>query len=104
MMPLEDLFRVSGGLLTVQGRVLLIYPAQKLSQIEQAMKGTGFEASRVLWIHARSKGAPGLVCVEANRSKGSEHLIEESLVLYDDDGKRTQKCEAILAGEDIIQP
>lgn len=101
MMPLADLFRMSAAVLRPGGRIVLIYPARQLDRMEQAMKGTGFAASRMLWIHPRSGGAPGLFCVEARRSQGSGHLLEESLVLYDEAGKRTRECDAILAGEDI---
>ena len=104
MMPPEDLFRVSAALLRTEGRIVLIYPAKRVHQIERTMKGTGFAASRMLWIHPRSGDAPGLVCVETERSQGSKRLLEERLVLYDDVGKRTRECEAILAGEDLIQP
>jgi tRNA1Val (adenine37-N6)-methyltransferase len=104
MMPPADLFRVSATLLRPEGRIVLIYPAKRQDEMRQAMKGTGFEASRVLWIHPRSGDAPGLVCVEAERFQGSGRLLEEALVLYDERGKRTRQCEAILSGEDLIPP
>ena len=102
MMPLDDLFAVSKKLLKPVGKLSLIYPASGLDGIEKAMKETGFKPSRVLWIHPYEGAPPCLVCLEAGSSSAGLAMTEESLVLYDDPGKRTHAAEAILAGEDLL--
>lgn len=111
MMPLEDLFKVSAGLLKSSGRLSLIYPASGTERIRRAMKVTGFQAERMLWIHPHEGAKPSLVCLEAARDSGSLTAIEGSLFLYGQGGKRTQAAKAILSGEkvgccpeDISQP
>ena len=101
MMPLEDLFRVSSGILRPGGRLALIYPASGLHRIRKAVEDTGFTASRVLWIHSYKGSDPGLVCVETRNANDDRAFVEESLYLYQRPGKRSQAAEAILAGEDI---
>lgn len=99
LMPSSALFRVSRGLLGPSGRVALIYPAERLDQIEQALIETGFELSRMLWIHPCEGAAPGLACIEARPRGGAVDLIEDSLFLYDSQRMRTREAEAVMAGE-----
>jgi len=100
LLTLEILFRVSASLLKPKGRVALIYPASGMAKLTACMKQTGFEPSRVLWIHPRRGSDPVLVCLEA-RSGSRVVLSEESLCLYEGSGSRTQQAEAILSGEDV---
>jgi tRNA1Val (adenine37-N6)-methyltransferase len=100
MMPLEDLFRVSAGLLKSGGRLSLIYPASGTERIRQATKVTGFEAERMLWIHPHEGSKPSLVCFEAGKNAGRLTATEGSLFLYDGSGQRTQAAKAILSGEE----
>lgn len=99
LMPSLTLFRVSRRLLHPAGRLALIYPAGRIDQIRQAMIETGFELSRMLWIHPCKGVAPGLVCMEARPREGAVDLIEDSLFLYDSQKLRTRAAEAIMAGE-----
>jgi tRNA1(Val) A37 N6-methylase TrmN6 len=101
MMPLEELFRVSAVLLRTGGRLSLIYPASGTERIRQAMKVTGFEAERMLWIHPHDGAKPSLVCLEARKYSGRLTATEGSLFLYDGSGERTQAAKAILSGEDM---
>ena len=101
MMPLEELFRVSAGLLRSGGRLSLIYPASGTERIRQAMKVTGFEAERMLWIHPHDGAKPSLVCLEARKDSGRLTATEGSLFLYDGSGERTQAAKAILSGENM---
>jgi tRNA1Val (adenine37-N6)-methyltransferase len=101
MMPLEDLFSVSAGLLKRSGRLSLIYPASGAERLWRAMKPTGFEAKRVLWIYPHEGAQPSLVCIEAGKGPADFAATEGRLFLYGEDGERTQAARAILSGEDI---
>jgi tRNA1(Val) A37 N6-methylase TrmN6 len=101
MMPLPDLLRTSRELLRPDGRFALIYPADRIDQVQRAGKDAGFAVTRMLWIHAQRGTPPCLVCVEARPSDRQPVLIEDRLFLYDGAGTRTQEAEAILDGEDI---
>lgn len=100
MMPLEDLFRVSAGLLKSSGRLSLIYPASGVERIREIMKLTGFAAERMLWIHSHEGSRPSLVCFEVRKDLGTLAATEGSLFLYDENGQRTQAARAILSGEE----
>lgn len=99
MMPVEDLFRVSSILLKTNGRLTLIYPVSGMERIIRVMEETGFQASRLLWIHSQESSEPGLVCLEAQRTVGAQPLREGKLILYDAPGRRSRVAEAILSGE-----
>ena len=103
MLPLVELFRVSRRLLNLSGRVCVIYPATGITQLQKAMKDAGFEPSRMLWIHTRSRTVAGLVCLEAKPAEMKPPLTEGSLWIYDENGCRTPEAEAILSGEQFIQ-
>lgn len=103
LLPADVLFRVSARLLKPEGRISVIYPASAMAQMAVHMKETGFEPSRMLWIHPQKGSAPVLVCLEA-RSESHTVLHEASLYLYDGSGNRTPSAEAILSGEDVADP
>lgn len=101
LLPSEVLFRISAKLLKPTGRVSVIYPASGVAQLTVYLKETGFEPSRVLWIHPQKGSDPALVCLEARLGQ-SVRLKEEALYLYDGSGNRTPSAEAILSGEDVV--
>ena len=103
MMPLTDLFRVSGRILKPAGNLSLIYPADGRRKIDEAMKAAGFKPSRVLWIHPQKGAEPGLVCVEARPEAHCPELREDHLYLYRGPGERSREAEAILAGEEFFE-
>jgi tRNA1Val (adenine37-N6)-methyltransferase len=102
MMPLHDLFQVSGKILKPEGNLSLIYPAMGRHKIDDAMKAAGFKPSRVLWIHPQKGAEPGLICLEARPERGCPALREDHLFLYSGPGERSREAEAILAGEECL--
>ncbi|MBI5569795.1 MAG: methyltransferase [Desulfomonile tiedjei] len=101
MMPLCDLLRISRALLKPQGRLAFIYPAGRADSIREALKETGFEPARMLWIQPYAGAEPCLLCMEARPACDGPALVQHSLVLYDEPGKRTSLAAAILAGEEV---
>jgi len=100
-LPLQDLFQVSGRLLTERGKLWFIYPASRFDAVAGAMKVTGFDPARMLWIHSQRGAAAGLVCIEARPRQWVECVTENHLYLYDRVGERSPEAKAILEGEDI---
>ncbi len=99
LMPPEELFRTSRVLLGNEGRLSLIYPADRVEQILDTLKETGFTPSRMLWIHPQQGSPPLLACIEAELFDSGETSIEPPLILYDESGARTDRAEAVMAGE-----
>lgn len=100
-MPPGELFRTSKVLLKSRGRLVLVFPAHGMNQLEAAMQETGFAGSRVLWIHPREGEPPSLCCLEATRTGESPTLLEDSLILYARPGVRSGRAQAILAGQEV---
>lgn len=103
MMPIEDLFRVSATILKPGGSLSTIYPASGSNKMDAAMKGSGFNPARMLWIHPQQGSEAALVCLEARRGSVPSPLVQEHLYVYRE-GKRSPEAEMILAGEEILEP
>lgn len=101
MMPLADLFMVSSKLLQPSGKLCLIYPAKGARQLDKAAELCHMTINRKTWIRTQKTAEPVLICVEALNSNLDQNLKEETICLYDSNGARTLKAEAILAGEEF---
>jgi tRNA1Val (adenine37-N6)-methyltransferase len=99
LMPLKALFEASAHVLSPDGALCLIYPAEGLQDILRAARDTGFSLSRLLRVHSRRRCPPGLVCVEALPDASQRSLMEDALFLYDESGIRTPRAAAVLNGE-----
>ncbi len=99
MMPPDEIFKSCRGCIRDEGRVALIYPADRLGQLESAINRAGFKLSRMLWIHPQPGAAACLVCIEATPYDCGKPLMEKPLFLYDGYGSRTPEAETALAGE-----
>jgi tRNA1Val (adenine37-N6)-methyltransferase len=101
MLPTHELLHVSKEILKPEGRICLIYPASGVSKLRASIERAGFKLSRVVWIQTRRQAQAGLACLEARLADRPLELLQESLVLYGENGRRTEEAEAILAGEYI---
>ncbi len=101
MMPVGELFRVSALLLKPGGRIALIYPGSRADYLKEIVKETGFDPSRMLWIHPRMGTGASLLCLEAGRSGERKGFSEDALFLYDSANARTKEAQAILEGEEL---
>jgi len=99
-MPIPQLFSVAQFLLRDRGRLDLIYPTAGMEGICNALRGTGFRISRMLWIHPHQQAPPGHVCLELVLAERIEETFEGHLYLYDEQHQRTAFARAILAGDE----
>ncbi len=98
-MPISGLFSVAQILLRDSGRLNLIYPTAGIERICHAIKGTGFQIARVLWIHPHQQAPPGHLCVELILREPLKETLEGHLYLYDQHHERTSLARSILAGD-----
>lgn len=64
---LDDILRSSRLLLRGKGRVSLVYPAERLTDLLARMRGIGLEPKRLQFVHPRVDAGAELVLVEAAR-------------------------------------
>ena len=64
---LDDILRSSRLLLRGKGRVSLVYPAERLTDLLARMRGIGLEPKRLQFVHPRVDAGAKLVLVEAAR-------------------------------------
>lgn len=98
-MPISRLFAAAQVLLRDHGSLDLIYPTDGMEGICHAVRGTGFQISRVLWIHPHQQAPPGHVCLELILKDSSEDTLVGHMYLYDQQHQRTSFARSILAGE-----
>lgn len=98
-LPIPQLFSVGQVLLRDLGRLDFIYPTAGIEGIFNAVAETGFQISRMLWIHPHEEAPPGHVCLELVLTESIEQTVEGHLYLYDRQRQRTSHARAILGGE-----
>jgi len=95
---LLDFVRAGSYLLQQGGRMALIYPAVRIPDLLQAMRGEGIEPKRLRLVHSFEEGMATLVLAEGIKGSGSELKVMPPLVVYTKERKYTPEMEAILEG------
>jgi len=95
---LLDFIRAGSYLLQPGGRMALIYPATRMLDLLQAMRGEGIEPKRLRLVHSFEEDMATLVLAEGIKGSGSELKVMPPLVVYTKERKYTPEMEAILEG------
>ena len=75
MLDIDQLFTSACRLLTGDGKICLIFPSERLSDIERAAACRGFGIASVRSVHTRSDLPPGRVIVHAERNRREPRSI-----------------------------
>ncbi len=95
---LLDFIRAGSYLLQQGGRMALIYPASRMLDLLQTMRGGGIEPKRLRLVHSFEEDMATLVLAEGVKGSGSELKVMPPLVVYTKERKYTPEMEAILEG------
>ncbi len=68
-LTLDQLFNAANRLVHETGRIALIFPAQRLPDLEQALSDHGFFAESIQFIHTKSDSAPTRLILVAGKTK-----------------------------------
>ena len=95
MCTLEDVIVAARRLLKDNGRMFIVYRPERLADIFGLMRKYKIEPKRVRMVQPNTKKAPNIVLVEGQRDGGAFLKWEETLYVYDDNGKYSEEIDRI---------
>ena len=95
MCTLEDVIIASRRLLKDNGRMFIVHRPERLADIFGLMRKYKIEPKRVRMVQPNTKKAPNIVLVEGQRDGGAFLKWEETLYVYDDNGKYSEEIDRI---------
>ena len=95
MCTLEDVIVAARRLLKDNGRMFIVHRPERLADIFGLMRKYKIEPKRVRMVQPNIKKAPNIVLVEGQRDGGAFLKWEETLYVYDDNGKYSEEIDRI---------
>jgi len=95
---LEDVVKTSRALLSFGGRFYMVYRTLRITDALYTLRKFGLEPKTLRLIHPRSKKAPNLFLVMAQKGGRSGVKMLSPLVVYNDDGSYTEEIDKIYFG------
>ena len=95
MCNLEDVIVSARRLLKDNGRMFIVHRPERLADIFGLMRKYKIEPKRVRLVQPNTKKAPNIVLVEGQRDGGAFLKWEETLYVYDDNGKYSEEIDRI---------
>jgi len=90
---LDDIVNAARRLLKVSGRLVMIYPAERMTDLIYRMRSSGIEPKWVRMVHPHRDSPAKLMLVEGVKGAGSDVKIEPPLCIYKNDGSYTDEVE-----------
>lgn len=101
-LTLTELADASRKLLKRDGRLCLIYPTRRITELFTILPAAGLEPSRVRFVHPRAGESANLVLVEARSGGAAALVVEPPLYIYD--GKEYTPEVAAMYGPPRLDP
>lgn len=95
---LDDVVRISSGLLHSQGRLYMIHKPFRLAEIFNCMQKYKLEPKSMQLVYPKINDEPTMVLIEAVKGAKSRIKIFPPLITYGPDGKYTKEIEMIYSG------
>lgn len=92
---IEDVAQAAWWLLRNGGRLCCIFPAHRMLELCDAMRGKKIEPKRIRMVCSRADKAPNLCLVEGKLDARPGLVIEPMLVIYDENGCYTAEMKRI---------
>jgi len=92
---IEDIVRSCSNVLRNMGRLTMVFPAQRMLELCDAMRRCRLEPKRIRMVCAKVEKAPYLVLVEAMKNAKPSLLWMPPLVVYHPDGTETEEIRRI---------
>ena len=96
---LGDFLRAGSYLLSLRGRMALVYPALRLVDLLQSMRSADLEPKRLRMVHSFADARASLVLVEGVKNGRSGIEVLSPLVIYKRGKQYSNEVEAMLTGK-----
>jgi len=92
---LRDVVRAAAQLLGQKGRLAVIYPARRLSNLLVEVSSRGFAPKRLTLIHSTLDSEARLAHLESVKGGGEELRVNKPFAIYGSDGNYTDEMNAM---------
>jgi len=99
---LGDVIRAAAKLLRQRGRLAVIYPARRLSNLLVELHSGGFAPKRLTLIHSTLDSEARLVHLESVKGGGEELRVNKPFAVYGSDGSYTDEMKAMYGSEPAV--
>jgi len=99
---ISDVLAVAEKLLKTSGRVFVIYPADRATDLLTQMRASKVEPKRLRFVHSKKKAAAELVLAEGLKLGKPGLKVAAPLVVHNQDGSYTEEVSAMLGGAPVI--
>ncbi len=93
---LTDIFKAANRLLNISGRLIIIYPSERIVDMVTQMRLSGIEPKYFRFIYSKSNSESKLVIVEGIKGGRAGAKIVSPLVIYSDDGTYTDEVNRMF--------
>jgi len=93
---LKDIIKAASRLLYVSGRLIIIYPSERIADMVTQMRLSGIEPKAFRFIYSKSNSESKLVIVEGVKGGRTGAKIVSPLVIYNDDGIYTDEVNRMF--------
>ena len=97
MVNLADVVAVSRRMLKTGGRLVTVYPAERLVDVLVEMRAAGIEPKKLRMIHSQANARAKRVLVQGALGMRSGLIVGPPLNIYEKDGGYTQETAAMFA-------
>lgn len=94
---IDDFLRAAGHCLRLKGRVFLIYPAVRLTQLLNRMHAGRLEPKRLTPVYSNAASAGQFVLVEGIKGAREALNVLPPVFIYDGDGRYTSTMQSIFS-------
>lgn len=95
---IKELLSTTRRILAPRGRLIVIYPARRITDLLHEMRGTGIEPKYLRFVHTSSGKEAKRVIVEGTLNGGPGAKIAEPLFINDAQGLYTPELETMFSG------
>ena len=93
---LYDVIETARRMLKTSGRLVMIYPAGRMTDILTQMRGSGVEPKSIRMVHPKKNTDAKMILVEAKKGGRSGLKIASPLIVYQENGSYTDEVEKIF--------
>jgi len=93
---LEDVLHCAYYLLKEKGRLIMIYPASRATDLVQEMRTFHLEPKRLQFVHSHRKDEASLFMVEALKEGHAQVKVLPPFFVYDSEGKYTPEAQKLF--------
>lgn len=93
---LSDIMSVAGGLLKPSGRLVVIYPADRTTDLVVGMRAFKLEPKRLRLVHSREDSEAELILAEGLKNGKPGLKVSAPLVVHERDGRYTRQFKEMI--------